>query len=108
MRKVIVQSDLSADQIRAKLGDGCKETDGSARDRNWRKVLRSPLPFALVEALANGQETVSLEKQLERQLGGETKVFRNRLKQANVIKTVQLGVSTGRMNGISSHPSSIA
>lgn len=89
MRKVIVQSDLSADQIRAKLGDGCKETDGCSVTRIGERSYEVRLPFALVEALATGQETVSLEKQLERQLGGETKVFRNRLNKPTVIKTVQ-------------------
>lgn len=88
MRTVIVQSDMSADEIRNKLGEGCKDAEGCSVSKIGEKTYEVRVPFALVESLG-AVEGTSLEKQLENTIGGGSKVFRNRLNKPMELKAVK-------------------
>ncbi len=89
MRTVIVQSDMSAEEIKAKLGEGCKESEGCGVTRIGEKTYKVTVPFALVEALGAGKGVRALEKEMESVLGGGAKVFRNRLNKPMGMKVVK-------------------
>ncbi len=84
MRTVIVQSALSAEDIRTKLGATCKDAEGCEVTSLGGGSYRVTVPFALVQSLgAEGP----LERKLESAIGGGAKVFRNNLNKPLAPKT---------------------
>jgi subtilisin family serine protease len=78
MRTVIIQSALSAEELKAKLGEGCKAAEGCKIEAISSGLYRVTVPLELVEALGDSKGAGgSLEKQIENTLGGGGKVFRN-------------------------------
>ena len=76
MRNLIIRSSLTADELRAKLGASCTEEAGCVIEKISDDSYRVVVPFDLVEQLTGEG---SLEQKLENTLGGDVKVFRNRL-----------------------------
>lgn len=76
MRTVIIRSDLTADQLKAKLGAACHDDAGCTVEKIGDGSYRVTVPFALVERLTGEG---SLEQKLENALGSGVRVFQNRL-----------------------------
>jgi subtilisin family serine protease len=84
MRTVIVQSNLSAEDIKSRLGAACKEAEGCDVTSLGGGSFRVTVPFALVQSLGAAG---GLEQKLESAIGGGAKVFRNNLNRPLAPKT---------------------
>ncbi len=83
MRTVIVQSSLTAEEIKAKLGEACKDCTVEALGGSSFKLT---VPAGLAKQLAG---TGTLEAKLQNFIGGGAKVFRNRINKPMTAKTAQ-------------------